>query len=399
MRQIIAIAWKDTLIRFSSRSELLFFIILPVVFTLVLSGGLSKIGQSDNRVPVLVVDQDQTPLSAELLRTLGQSSAIHAVVDSPTQAAAMFAKNSTPAWLTVPAGFGAALAAGHPASLDLRTLPNNLNALAAQRAIDLAAGQVSQALAAASASTAQAEAIQPFASPAARQAYFEAGLAAARAAFASAPSRVSVTQPAAAAANTFNGNAQASAGQLITWVFIPLLATSAMFAYERSTGTLRRLFTTPVSRAVYLLGTLSGQLALALLQMLLLVVVGALLLGLQWGSSPAGLAVLLISFGLASVALGTMLGTFMRSESQANGASMALGMSMALLGGCWYPLELFPAAARTAAYLLPTAWAMQGLNNLLLRGAGLAGVLPQAGVLLGFAAVFFVVGVWRFRYD
>jgi len=72
---------------------------------------------------------------------------------------------------------------------------------------------------------------------------------------------------------------------------------------------------------------------------------------------------------------------------------------MALLGCCWYPLELFPAAARTAAYLLPTAWAMQGLNNLLLRGAGLAGVLPQAGVLLGFAAVFFAVGVWRFRYD
>jgi ABC-2 type transport system permease protein len=399
MRQIIAIAWKDTLVRFSSRSELLFFIILPVVFTLVLSGGLSKLGQSDDRVPVLVVDQDQSPLSAELLRTLGQSSAIHAVIDNSTQAAAEFAKNNAPAWLTVPAGFGAALAAGQPANLDLRTLPNNLNALAAQRAIDLAAGQVSQSLAAAGASTAQAAAIQPFASPAARQAYFDASLAAARAAFAAAPSRVNITQPAAAVASGFNGNAQASAGQLITWVFIPLLATSAMFAYERSTGTLRRLFTTPVSRAVYLLGTLSGQLALALLQMLLLVLVGSLLLGLRWGSSPAGLAVLLFSFGLASVALGTMLGTFMRSESQANGASMALGMSMALLGGCWYPLELFPAAARTAAYLLPTAWAMQGLNNLLLRGADLAGVLPQAGVLLGFAAVFFAVGVWRFRYD
>ena len=76
-----------------------------------------------------------------------------------------------------------------------------------------------------------------------------------------------------------------------------------------------------------------------------------------------------------------------------------LGMSMALLGGCWYPLELFPPLARTASMVLPTAWAMQGLNNLLLRGQGLAGVLPQAGVLLGFAALFFVVGVWRFRYE
>jgi ABC-2 type transport system permease protein len=400
MRQIIAIAWKDTLVRFSSRSELLFFIVLPVVFTLVLSGGLAKLGQGDSRVPVLVVDDDHSALSAELVHTLDASSSVRTVGASAAQAAADFAKNDNPAWLTVPAGFGAALAAGQPASLDLKTLPNNLNALAAQRAIDLASGQVSQALAAASASSAQAQALKPFGSEAERQSYFAASLAAAQATFAAAPSRMRVTQPAAASASSsFNGNAQASAGQLITWVFVPLLAVSAIFAYERTTGTLRRLLTTPVSRAVYLLGTLSGQLALALVQMLLLVLIGKWLLGLQWGSSAAGLALLLFSFGLAAVALGTMLGTLVRSESQANGASMALGMSMALLGGCWYPLELFPAAARTAAYLLPTAWAMQGLNNLLLRGAGLAGVLPQAGVLLGFAVIFFAVGLWRFRYD
>jgi len=72
MRQILAIAWKDALVRFSSRSELLFFIVLPVVFTLILSGGLAKLGQSDDRVPVLVVDQDHSALSAELLQALGQ---------------------------------------------------------------------------------------------------------------------------------------------------------------------------------------------------------------------------------------------------------------------------------------------------------------------------------------
>jgi ABC-2 type transport system permease protein len=42
---------------------------------------------------------------------------------------------------------------------------------------------------------------------------------------------------------------------------------------------------------------------------------------------------------------------------------------------------------------------MEGLTDLVLRGQGLAEVLPKAGVLIGFAAVFFVVGVWRFRYE
>jgi ABC-2 type transport system permease protein len=186
---------------------------------------------------------------------------------------------------------------------------------------------------------------------------------------------------------------------MITWVFIPLLGTSALFAYERQQGTLRRLLTTPSRKATFLLGTLGGQLALALVQMLLLVGFGVYVMGLEWGRSPAGLLVMLVSFGLAAVALGTMLGTFIKTESQGSGLSIMLGMVMALLGGCWYPSEFFPQIAQTAARALPTAWAMQGLSDLVMRGQGLTEILPEAGVLLGFAVVFLTVGVWRFRYE
>jgi ABC-2 type transport system permease protein len=37
--------------------------------------------------------------------------------------------------------------------------------------------------------------------------------------------------------------------------------------------------------------------------------------------------------------------------------------------------------------------------DLVLRGGGLPQVLPEAAVLLGFAVLFFSVGVWRFRYE
>jgi len=72
---------------------------------------------------------------------------------------------------------------------------------------------------------------------------------------------------------------------------------------------------------------------------------------------------------------------------------------MGMLGGCWYPLELFPPVMQNIAHILPTTWAMQGLLDLLLRGAGVAEVLPEAGVLILFAGIFFGVGVWRFRYE
>jgi ABC-type multidrug transport system permease subunit len=42
---------------------------------------------------------------------------------------------------------------------------------------------------------------------------------------------------------------------------------------------------------------------------------------------------------------------------------------------------------------------MQGMLDILLRGQGVAGILPVAEVLLGFAAVFLVIGTWRFKYE
>jgi ABC-2 type transport system permease protein len=107
----------------------------------------------------------------------------------------------------------------------------------------------------------------------------------------------------------------------------------------------------------------------------------------------------MVSFALASAALGAALGAFVKTEGQASGMSMMLGMVMALLGGCWYPAELFPEFVRSVVKILPTTWAMQGMLDLVLRGQGLSAILPEAGVLLGFAVVFLAIGVWRFRYE
>jgi ABC-2 type transport system permease protein len=62
-------------------------------------------------------------------------------------------------------------------------------------------------------------------------------------------------------------------------------------------------------------------------------------------------------------------------------------------------MELFPSTIQNIVKVLPTTWAMQGMLDLVLRGGGLQDVLPEAGVLLGFAVLFFSVGVWRFRYE
>jgi ABC-2 type transport system permease protein len=400
MSKIWAIAWKDALLRFSERSELLFFIVLPVFFTMLIGGATG--GGADDRVPLLVVNEDGGALASELLATLETSGAVRVEARTLAEAEADFAGDDYPALVIIPPGFSAALLEGQAVSLEVRALPDNLNAVAAEQALQAAAAEAARAVRVAAGSTAEAERLRPFASEADKQVYFEAALAQARAGFHSAPARLTMTRPAAGDEAGFGRDdsaGQASAGQLITWVMIPLLGTSALFAFERNRGTLRRLLTTPTGRATFLSGVITGQLGMALLQMVLLVVFGVVVLRLNWGTDPLALAVMLVTFGLASVALGTMLGTFIKTEGQANGISIMLGMLLALLGGCWYPAEFFPEVARTAALALPTTWAMQGLTDLVLRGQGLAAVLPEAGVLVVFAVVFFGVGVARFRYE
>ena len=63
------------------------------------------------------------------------------------------------------------------------------------------------------------------------------------------------------------------------------------------------------------------------------------------------------------------------------------------------PTYVMPGFLQALSRFIPHAWAMQGFQDVLVRGYGLAGILPEAGVLLGFAAAFFLIGVWRFRFD
>ncbi len=393
--------WKDTIIRFSSKSELLFFLILPVTFTALLGGFMSPDPDADNRIPLLVVNEDGSALAERLIDTLAQSDSIHADEMAMSEAETAFDNEDAPALLVIPVGFGEALLAGETAVLDFQQLPNNTNGDVAARAVQTAVITISQPLVAARNATAAAENQQPFASEAARTAYFNASLDMAQELAAETPQRVNLTQPDTANinVNSYDPAAQSSAGQLITWVFIPLLGTSAFLAFERDKGTLRRLLTTPTKKATFLLGAITSNYLQALVQMVILVTFAIYVMGVNWGQSLPGLAIMLVTFGLASVAFGVMLGTFVKTTGQANNLSIMLGMAMALLGGCWWPMELFPPAMQTAVKVLPTTWAMQGLTDLALRGQGISGILPESGVLLGFAVLFFLFGIWRFRFE
>jgi ABC-2 type transport system permease protein len=398
MKKLFAIAWKDAVIRFSTLAELLFFIILPIIFTLIMAGGTPS-GEGDPRIRLVVVDQAQTSVSQGILAELEKSTAVWPDVLSLEEAESQFDAREAAVVLILPAGLDLQAIQDGTAQADLRQQPNNLNATVAARAIQTALRRVSSAVNAANMALKEAEANGTFESETDRQAYFNDALKLAQTAQAETPERVTVIEGATPDPTEYDPRANQSTGQMITWVFIPLFGISALFAYERQQGTLRRILTTPTTKATYLFGTIAGQVAVAMVQMTILVLFGIFVMKLGWGREPLALFVIMLASALAAASIGVTMGTFVKSEGQASGLSTMFGMVMALLGGCWYPLEMFPPVVQNLVKVLPTTWAMEGMLDLVLRGRGLIDILPEAGVLLGFAAVFFTVGVWRFRYE
>jgi ABC-2 type transport system permease protein len=393
MRQILAIVRKDILLRFASPSEWLFFILLPVLFTFIL--GMGKYG-SDGKVSLLVVDEAQNEVSARIVEALKEAPGLRPEVVSRAVAEERFLARKVAFWLYLPPDLTVErLMRGEKVRLLLYQQPNNLRALAVQRAIQAAVGGESLPFEAAHAAVTLAEQYGAFKTEAERQQYVIEASHLARSLWAQVPDRLEVIRP--SSAPVYDPRAQASAGQLITWVFIPLFGISALLAYERNTGTLSRVMTTPISQAVFLVGTIGGQVLMALIQMGLLVGFGVLVLKLSWMRDPLTLILLLLTSALAAGAIGVFMGTWVKNEAQANNLSILMGMVMALLGGCWYPLELFPASVKTVVHVLPTTWALEGMVNYLMRGGTLQDLLPHLVVLTGFAVVFLALGIWRMK--
>ena len=397
MQKMIAIILKDLRIRFGNPVEWLFFLILPIFFSFIIGGGTG--GPTDSRVGFYVVDEAQTTLSTSLIDALNASDSIRPMIKERQAALEDLDERNVAAVLLLPAGLDWNALGKTEQSVELRQLPGSTNALVVQQGVQAALGKVSSAVQIANFSTETAEDLVGFEGEDERSAWFSQALTAAQTALQSAPDRVQETVADVPDQIEYDPNTNSSIGQMITWVFIPLIGLSAMFAYERQIGTLRRLLTTPTSRAVYLGGTVIGMVLTALLQMTILISFGQVVLNVKWGNSVLAISMMLVSSTLAAAALGTMLGTLVKTESQANGLSIMVGMVMAMLGGCWYPLELFPQTVQNVVRVLPTTWTMQGMLDIALRGQGPEGVLLEMTVLFGFALVFFLVGIWRFKYE
>ena len=197
-----------------------------------------------------------------------------------------------------------------------------------------------------------------------------------------------------------SGRAQSVPGIMTFIVMMMTLIYGGVFlTNEKLTGMLQRQAQLPMTRRGIFVGKLLGRLLMAGGQVLILVIAGRFLFDVSWGNSPLGLALTLACFVFAIGALSTLLGAVLNTPAQASSVGSIGSMVMAALSGCWWPGELMPEWMQTMSLVLPTAWAMKAFHSLISFGHGVSEVMLPSLVLLGFGALFTLLGARFLRFE
>jgi ABC-2 type transport system permease protein len=177
---------------------------------------------------------------------------------------------------------------------------------------------------------------------------------------------------------------------------------------ERSNGTLKRLYGTPMPRSAYFAGKVGSVIVTYLIQMVLMLGMGALAFHVKIPTTPFAIVTFLWLSALALVtftALGIAFSSLAKTGQSAAAIATPLVLFLQFSSGVFFIFTQEPAWMRDFASLFPLRWLSQGMRSVFLPksyGAHELGhgfQLPEVAAILAVWSVIGLVLCWRtFRW-
>jgi len=184
-------------------------------------------------------------------------------------------------------------------------------------------------------------------------------------------------------------------GQIM--VQVGVVFTALGIVRERERGTMEQLLITPLGRLELMVGKVLPYLAIAFLDLVVVVAVARFLFHVTIAGSLllllAGSAVFLAS----TLGIGLMISTVAQNQQQALQMSVFIQLPQILLSGWIFPLAAIPWAIRWISYLLPLTYYLPIARGIFLKGSGLQDLWPNLVVLAVMAVVYLSIATLRFR--
>ncbi len=428
MNAFIALVRKDLILYFSNRRSVIMAIVAPILIAAFFGSLFGGGGGKPAQIPIGVTDLDRSELSARIVAALKADTALTVTEPNEADASALVKAGTLRAAITLPAGFGAkagralfggrdkpevvlaydpsqsmvlpmvrGLLAQHvmehvsqsvfggetPVMADLRAKALGSSNLPTERRKELAQmfdsiAKVTQSASAPGASAnANANAAGTF----------------------SVPFTTREVESSSKPDARYNSYAHSFAGMGVQFILLMGVDMAVGLLTMRRLGLWKRLRAAPLSRGKLLGSRIASTALIALIVFAVIYAVAMAAFGVRIEGSALGLAAVLIAFALMTASFGLLIAALGKTPEATRGLAILATLLMVMLGGAWVPSFVFPAWLQTASLVVPSRWAIDGLDAMTWRGLPAAAAAGPVAVLLGFSLVFALIAVWRFEWE
>ncbi len=358
--------WRDKYL-------LAFIVLLPVAQLLVTGLAIQK---DLRHIPTLVYNQDHHNASAELLNAFQQSAYFQVVVDPQVQSERDLLRQVKQGryrlGLIIPADYARHLLTGDEPS-QVRLVMDGTNANISKTLLDAARAVLSNH------ALRLAQAQRTVVSPAA------AG------------------PPVLLQAQVLNNPELSPSMFLIPGILgvimhmMTVLLTSSSIVRERENGTLEQLMVSPILAKHLMLGKVLPYALIGLVDMVLTLVamVGFFNIPISGGVGLLFAASTLFIF--TSLAVGLLISTLCKSQTQSVQLTLGLLLPSLLLSGFVFPIESMPWFIKLISYSLPLTYYLEVIRAIVIKGTGLLELWSPLGLLLGMTLGLMSLAILRFK--
>lgn len=370
-------------------------IVLPLAFTFVF-GVVPTLGGTNNKIPVAVVDQDHSALSASIIGQLKSDPAIQLEQVSPNDEDRLMRQMKVSVIMSIPAGFEADAAAGRPMTVGWTAAPN-------------VGGNQDIATATASLQTSIRQWML-FGEPA-MQAAIKGGATPDQvvSAFVHAMKSADKIHPLLSTkqelissgghvqTHTLSQGALSTMGFSVMFIVFTVFGSTSSVLNERITGTWKRMLASPMNKGTVVAGYGIAFFVMGWIQYAILVLASRFIFGIHvpWNG---WIALVVSLYVLAMCGIALCVANLVQTTEQQMGIGSFVAIGTCMIGGVYWPLEIEPTWMQHLAWFVPQSWTMKAFDQVT-SGTITSALWLPLGVLAAFAAIFYVTGIVQLRYS
>ena len=176
-----------------------------------------------------------------------------------------------------------------------------------------------------------------------------------------------------------------------------VMMTALAMTRETERGTMETLLSTPLRPLEVMVGKLSPFVLVGILQATIIILMARLLFGVPMAGGWAALVVGLFLFIVGSLSLGFLVSTIARNQLQAMQMSFFYFLPSILLSGFLFPFRGMPEWAQWIGAVVPVTHMLRVIRGAMLKGVGIAEVLPSLGALALFVLIVAGLAMKQYR--